>query len=152
MGIETGIVQRCGVAVAALALLAPTTTGAAAQAENPLVGNIACLSDGQRTELVRREMVEFLGAGKELIRNKREARDALSARDAAAAALEGCEQASRTGPNASRCDEERERLAGAIDEAKRAQAGQERAKAEFPAVASARIQAVRAEYPSCDSR
>ena len=151
MGIDTRILPRCGLAVALAALLAPTTIPAATQAENPLVGTLACLSDEQRTELVHREMLEFLGAGKELLRSKHEASEALSARDGAAAALKACEHASgpRKGPS---CDAERDRLARTSAELQRSQARREKAMADFNGVASSRIQVVRAEYPSCDSR
>jgi hypothetical protein len=136
--------------VAVLALLAPTTTRAATLPESPSVGNIACLSDTQRTELLHREMVEFLAAGKELTRNMGEVRMARSSHEAAAAALKGCEGSVAPSP-APPCVEERERLARAQDELQRIQAHQEKARAEFAAHASARIQAVRSEYPSCDS-
>jgi hypothetical protein len=137
--------------VAVLALLAPTTTRPASLPESPIFGNIACLSDTQRTELLHREMVEFLQAGKELTRDMGEIRSAHTADEAAAAALKGCE-ASKTPSVAPPCNAERERVARAQAELQRVQARQEKAKAEFPALASARIQAVRAEYPSCESR
>jgi len=148
---KTGILQRCGVAVAILTVFAPTTTLPASLPESPVFGNIACLSDTQRTELLHREMVEFLAAGKELTRDLGEMRAARSAHEAAAAALKGCE-ASATPGGASPCAAERERLARAHADLERVQARQEKAKAEFPALASARIQAVRSEYPACESR
>ncbi len=137
--------------MAILALLAPTTSRPASLPESPFFGNIACLSDTQRTELLHREMVEFLAAGKELTRDLGEIRAARSAHEVAAAALKGCEASTAPGGGLS-CDAERERLARAQAELERVQARQEKAKAEFPALASARIQAVRSEYPACESR
>jgi hypothetical protein len=151
MGMETGILQRCGLAVAVLALLAPTTIPAASQVGNPFLGNVACLSDEQRTELVHREMIEFMVVGKEYLQSKRLARDALAGRDEAAAGLKGCQQAAGPLPGAP-CEAQRDQLARAENELEQANARQEIARTEMPAVAAARIQAVRAEYPACDSR
>ncbi len=137
--------------MALLAAFAPTTTRPASLPESPFFGNIACLSDTQRNELLHREMVEFLAADKELTRDLGEIRAARSAHEAAAAALKGCE-ATTEAAGASPCAAERERLARAHAELERIQARQEKAKAEFPALASARIQAVRSEYPACESR
>jgi hypothetical protein len=151
MGIETRILRRCGLAVAALALLAPTTSRPATQAESPFLGNVACLSDEQRTELVHREMGEFLVVGKELMQRRGQISTATAAREAAATALTGCEGAA--GPlQGTQCDAERERLARAEAQLQRAREEQEKAKAEFPVLAASRIQAVRAEYPACESR
>ena len=151
MGNKTGILQRCGAAVAFLALLAPTTTRPATLPESPSVGGVACLSDAQRTELLHREMLEFMNVGKELGRHRGAVHDAQRARDEASAALGACRDVTKPS-GASACEEERERLERSQAQLQRAQAGQEKARAEFLVLASSRIQAVRSEYPACDSR
>lgn len=151
MGIVRRILQRCGGAVAALAFLAPSTTGAATQAETPLVGDIACLSDTQRTELVRREMAEFMRVGNELVRSRQQVRNAVAAQESAVAALRACE-GSVGASQAAPCDGEHGRIQRANSDLQRAVAHRDQAKADFPVLAASRIQAVRAEYPSCDSR
>lgn len=150
MGLVTGIVQRCGVAVAALALLGPTTTTAFSPAESPFVGGVACLSDEQRSELVRREMGEMLRTGIDLSEKRRLHDQALSAQAQAASALERCQRAPDPFPPG--CDAERTRLASADAEVERTLARREKAKDDFPVLAAARVQAIRAEYPACDSR
>jgi RNase H-fold protein (predicted Holliday junction resolvase) len=152
MGIETRIIRRCGVAVAALAVALPTTIRAATHGENPMVGGVACLSEEQRAELVRREMHEFLGAGAEMIQERRERGRALSAKRDAAAALTKCEEASANAPGAPECEDERRRMASANEELSRVAERQEKAQSEFPMMAARRILAIRAEYPACDSR
>lgn len=151
MGNKSGIVQRCGVAVAALALLSPTTSRPATQAESPVAGSLVCLSNEQRTELLHREMLEFKQVGYELVQSKRDVRNAVTAHDGALAALKACEAAGGPVP-ASPCTAEHEKLDRTNAELRRAVEHRDKTNTDFPVLAASRISAIRTEYPACDSR
>jgi len=152
MGFVVRIVQRCGAAVAALLVVLPTTTGAAPQPPSVFGGNVACLSDEQRSELMKREMTEFAGAQIDLIQARVQNSQALSLQAQARAALRKCEQFPPEGSAGANCNAERHRAVSTDAEVVRTSAEVERSKAELPAKATARIDMVRAEYPACDSR